>query len=130
MKKDAIIKPWDIAFCAIYFGRDSLFEYRELIHATLRNVARLQGYEFYPPQIPGIVAGTVENHLQDGSEGWAEYFYLRSGEHPLMPRYMFARLIENLFQRYGSNSDMPFVFGPVGVADMNRLQLRQMAESD
>lgn len=130
MKKTSEIKPWEIAFCAIYFGRDSLFENRTLIHETLRNVAQLQGYEYYPPEIPGIVAETVENHLQDGSEAWAEHHYFRSGKQPLMPRYMFSRLIENLFQRYAPNTDMPFLFGPIGVAEMNKLQLRKRVSFD
>ena len=127
MKNTSVIKPWEIAFCTIYFGRDSLFENRTLIHETLRNVARLQGVEYYPPEIPGIVAETAANHLQDGSEALVEHHYFRSGEQPLMPRYMFSRLIENLFQRFAPNSGMPFLLGPIGVAEMNKLQLRKRA---
>lgn len=130
MKKPVIINPWDIAFCAMYFGRCSLFEYRELVHGTLKNVARLQGFSYYPPEIPAILAESVDNHIQDGTECWIEYHYFRSGENPTMPRYMFARLIASLFQRYASNTEQPLLFDQVGIAHMRSLELYKRALKD
>lgn len=130
MKKPVNIKPWEIAFSAIYFGRYSLFEYRDLVHETLKNVARLQGFAYYPPEIPAILAESVDNHIQDGSECWIEYHYFRSGETPTMQRYMFARLIASLFQQYASNNGQPFFFGQVGIAHMRSLELHKRALKD
>lgn len=124
------IKPWDIAFGVMYFGRHSLFENRKLIHDTLKNVALLQGCEFYPPEIPGIVAESIDKHLPYGTECWLEYYYFRSGEHPIMPRYMFGRQIASLFQLYGENSDMPFFFDQCGIAEMHTLRLSERASKD
>ncbi len=130
MKKTEIINPWEIAFCSMYFGRCSLFEYRELVHGTLKSVARLQGFYYYPPEIPSILAESVDNHIQDGTEVWIEYHYFRSGENPTMPRYMFARLIASLFQQYAPNTGRPLLFDLVGIAHMRSLELYKRALKD
>ena len=121
MKKPAIIKPWEIAFCVIYYGRYSLFQNRPLVHETLKNIAHLQDCEYYAPAIPAILSESVAKGLKDGSELWVEDHFFRSGENPPMPRYMFARLIASVFQRYGQNTDMPFCVCQRGIAEMRAL---------
>ena len=122
MKKPAVIKPWEIAFCVIYFGRHSLFENRDIVHETLNNIAHLQGCECRSPAVPAIVSEFAGKRLQDGTECWLEYHYFRSGKHPIMPRYMFGRQIATIFRRYGKNTDMPFFVDQVGIAEMRSLK--------
>jgi len=125
MKKTAVIKPWEIAFAVVYPGRYSLFENRELIHETLKSVARLQGIVYYPPEVPAIFSGSVDKAVRAGEELWIEEHYFRSGEHPLMPRYMFARLVASIFQRYWDRTDMPFSISQVGIARMRAHELNK-----
>lgn len=121
MKKTAVIRPWEIAFCVIYHGRRSLFQNRVLVHSTLNNIAHLQGCECYSPDVPYILSESVAKGIQDGSEVWVEDHFFRSGEHPPMPRYMFARLIESVFGRYVQNTEMPFCVYQRGIAEMHTL---------
>lgn len=130
MKKPAVINPWEIAFCVIYPGRYSLFEYRELVHKTLKNVARLQGFSYYPPDVPAIYSGSVGKAVRAGEELWFEEHYFRSGENPTMPRYMFARLVASIFQRYWENSEMPFYVCQQGIAQMRAHELYKRALKD
>lgn len=116
MKKDAIIKPWDIAFAVAYPGRYSLFENRELVHTTLQNLARLQDIQCFSPSVPAIYTGSAGKAVQAGEELWIEEHYLRSSERPPMPRYMFARLVASIFQRYWENTDAPFYVSQLGIA--------------
>ena len=121
MKKPTIIKPWEIAFCVIYHGRRSLFQYRELVHTTLNNIARLQDCECYSPDVPCILSESVSKGIQDGSEVWVEDHVFRSGENPPMPRYMFARMIVSVFGQYVENTEMPFCVYQRGIAETNTL---------
>lgn len=121
MKKPAVIKPWEIAFLAIYRGRRSLFQYRELVRETLNNISLLQGCEFYAPDVPCILSESVGKGVQDGKEVWAEDLLFRSGENPPMPRYMFARLIASVFQQYVENKTTPFCICQRGLAETNTL---------
>lgn len=130
MKKPAIIKPWEIAFCVIYYGRYSLFQNRPLVHETLKNIAHLQDCEYYAPAIPAILSESVAKGLKDGSELWVEDHFFRSGEKPPMPRYMFARLIASLFQQYAPNTGRPLLFDLVGIAHMRSLELYKRALKD
>lgn len=130
MKKPAIIKPWEIAFCVIYYGRYSLFQNRPLVHETLKNIAHLQDCEYYAPAIPAILSESVAKGLKDGSELWVEDYFFRSGEKPPMPRYMFARLIASLFQQYAPNTGRPLLFDLVGIAHMRSLELYKRALKD
>ncbi len=123
MKKTAIIKPWEIAFCVIYDGRLSLFQNRGLVHETLKNIAHLQDCEYYAPAIPAILSESVDKDVRVGKEVWIEDHFFRSGEKPLMPRYMFARLIESVFRRYLQNTEMPFSVYQRGIAEMRSLGL-------
>lgn len=130
MKKPVIINPWEIAFCIIYPGRYSLFEYRELVHETLKNVARFQGFSYYPPDVPAIYSGSAGKAVRAGEELWFEEHYFRSGENPTMPRYMFARLVASIFQRYWENSEMPFYVCQQGIAQMRAHELYKRALKD
>lgn len=121
MKKPAIIKPWEIAFCVIYYGRYSLFQNRPLVHETLKNIAHLQDCEYYAPAIPAILSESVAKGLKDGSELWVEDYFFRSGEKPPMPRYMFARLIASVFGQYVENRRTPFCICQRGLAETNTL---------
>lgn len=123
MKKTSLIKPWEIAFSVVYPGRHSLFENRALIHETLRNLALLQDIEYYSPDVPAIYLGSVDKAIQVGEELWFEEHYFRSGENPLMPRYMFARLVASIFQRYWDKTDMPFSISQVGIAQLRAHEL-------
>ena len=123
MKNKPIIKPWDIAFCIIYPGRWSLFENRELVHVTLRNVAHLQGFEYYPPEVPAILSESVGDAVRVGEEVWIEDHYFRSGENPTMPRYMFGRLIASIFQSFWQSDEAPFSVFQRGIAETRSLEL-------
>lgn len=123
MKKPTVINPWEIAFAVVYPGRYALFENRELVHKTLQNLAQLQDIQCISPSVPAIYAGSAGKAVQAGEELWIEEHYLRSGEHPPMPRYMFARLVASIFQRYWDKTDMPFSTSQVGIAQMRAHEL-------
>ena len=123
MKKTSEINPWEIAFAVVYPGRYALFENRELVHKTLQNLAQLQNIQCFSPPIPAIFAGSAGNAVKAGEELWIEEHYLRSGEHPPMPRYMFARLVASIFQRYWENTDAPFCVSQRGIAQTRALRL-------
>ncbi len=122
MKKDTIIRPWEIAFAVVYPGRYALFENRDLVHTTLRNLARLQDIQCCSPDVPAIYLGSAGKAVRAGEELWIEEHYLRSGDHPLMPRYMFARLVASIFQRYWENTDAPFYVSQLGIAQTRALR--------
>ena len=103
MKKPTVINPWEIAFAVVYPGRYALFENRELVHKTLQNLAQLQDIQCISPSVPAIYAGSAGKAVQAGEELWIEEHYLRSGEHPPMPRYMFARLVASIFQHLNNS---------------------------
>lgn len=121
MKKTAVIRPWEIAFCVIYRGRHSLFHYRDLVRTTLDNIAHLQGCEFFAPDVPCILAESVGRDVRAGKEVWVEDVFFRSGEIPPMPRYMFARLIASVFGKYVENRTLPFCVCQRGLAETNNL---------
>lgn len=121
MKRTAVIRPWEIAFCVIYRGRHSLFQYRDLVRTTLDNIAHLQGCELYAPDVPCIFAESVGNDVRTGKEVWIEDLLFRSGENPPMPRYMFARLIASVFGEYVENRITPFCVCQRGIAETNTL---------
>lgn len=124
MKKTSEIKPWEIAFAVVYPGRYALFENRELVHKTLQNLAQLQDIQYFSPSVPAIYAGSAGKAVQAGEELWFEEHYLRSGEHPPMPQYMFARLVASIFQRYWENTDAPFHISQLGIAQTRALRLK------
>lgn len=121
MKKDNMIRPWEIAFAVVYPGRYALFENRDLVHTTLRNLARLQDIQCCSPDVPAIYSESAGKAVRAGEELWIEEHYLRSGDHPLMPRYMFARLVASIFQRYWENTDAPFYVSQLGIAQTRAL---------
>ena len=123
MKKPAIIKPWEIAFCVIYDGRYSLFQNRDLVHETLKNIAHLQDCEYYPPAIPAILSESLDKKVRADKEVWLEDYFFRSGENPSMPRYMFGRLIASVFQHYWQNYRNAFYVDQRGIAEMRALGL-------